>query len=31
MGAVDLIDVLKYIPEVNIFQSGTKGQQASLL
>ena len=30
MGAVDLIDVLKYIPEVNIFQSGTKGQTASL-
>ena len=29
-GAVDLIDVLKSVPEINITQSGPKGQQASL-
>tara|TARA_A100001015_G_scaffold321655_1_gene453760 strand:- start:1342 stop:3210 length:1869 start_codon:yes stop_codon:yes gene_type:complete len=29
-GAVDLIDVLKYIPDINITQSGPKGQQASI-
>ena len=29
-GAVDLVDVLKLIPSINITQSGTKGQQASL-
>ncbi len=30
IGAVDLIDVLKTIPDVNITQSGPKGQQASM-
>ena len=30
IGAVDLIDVLKYIPDINITQSGPKGQQASI-
>lgn len=29
-GAVDLIDVLKSIPDINITQSGPKGQQASM-
>ncbi len=29
-GALDLIDVLKTIPSINITQSGPKGQQASL-
>ena len=29
-GAVDLIDVLKSIPNINITQSGPKGQQASM-
>ena len=29
-GAVDLIDVLKSVPEISITQSGPKGQQASL-
>ena len=29
-GAVDLIDVLKSLPDVNITQSGPKGQQASI-
>ena len=29
-GAVDLIDVLKTIPDINVTQSGPKGQQASL-
>ena len=29
-GAVDLIDVFKLIPDVNITQSGPKGQQASI-
>jgi vitamin B12 transporter len=29
-GAVDLIDVLKTIPDINITQSGPKGQQASI-
>ena len=28
-GAIDLIDVLKSIPDINITQSGPKGQQAS--
>jgi vitamin B12 transporter len=30
MGSVDLIDVLKTIPDINITQSGPKGQQASM-
>ncbi len=30
IGAVDLIDILKSIPDINITQSGPKGQQASL-
>ncbi len=30
IGAVDLIDVLKTIPDTNITQSGPKGQQASM-
>ncbi len=30
IGAVDLIDVLKTIPDINITQSGPKGQQASM-
>jgi len=30
MGAIDLIDVLKTIPNINITQSGPRGQQASL-
>ena len=30
IGAVDLIDVLKTIPGINITQSGPKGQQASM-
>ncbi len=29
-GAVDLIDILKSVPDINITQSGPKGQQASL-
>ena len=29
-GAVDLIDVLKSVPDINITQSGPKGQQASI-
>ncbi len=29
VGAVDLIDVLKLVPDINITQSGPKGQQAS--
>ena len=29
IGAVDLVDVLKTIPDINITQSGPKGQQAS--
>ncbi len=29
-GAIDLIDVLKVIPDINITQSGPKGQQASM-
>ena len=29
-GAIDLIDVLKNIPDINITQSGPKGQQASI-
>ncbi len=29
-GAVDLIDVLKSLPDINITQSGPKGQQASM-
>ena len=29
-GAVDLIDILKSIPDINVTQSGPKGQQASL-
>ena len=29
-GAIDLIDVLKFIPDINITQSGPKGQQASM-
>lgn len=29
-GAVDLIDVLKTVPDINITQSGPKGQQASM-
>lgn len=29
-GAIDLIDILKSIPDINITQSGPKGQQASL-
>jgi vitamin B12 transporter len=29
-GAIDLIDILKSVPEINITQSGPKGQQASL-
>ncbi len=29
-GAVDLIDILKSLPDVNITQSGPKGQQASM-
>ncbi len=29
-GAVDLIDILKLIPDINLTQSGPKGQQASL-
>ena len=29
-GAIDLIDVLKSIPDINITQSGPKGQTASL-
>ena len=29
-GAVDLIDVLKSLPDINITQSGPKGQQASI-
>ncbi len=30
IGAVDIIDVLKSVPDINITQSGPKGQQASL-
>ena len=30
IGAVDLIDVLKTVPDINITQSGPKGQQASM-
>ena len=30
IGAVDLLDVLKSVPDINITQSGPKGQQASL-
>ena len=30
IGAVDLIDVLKTIPDINVTQSGPKGQQASV-
>ena len=30
IGATDLIDVLKYVPDINITQSGPKGQTASL-
>ncbi len=30
IGAVDIIDVLKTIPDINITQSGPKGQQASM-
>jgi len=29
-GAIDLIDVLKSLPDINITQSGPKGQQASM-
>ena len=29
IGAVDLVDVIKTIPDINITQSGPKGQQAS--
>ena len=29
-GAVDVIDLLKNIPDINITQSGPKGQQASI-
>ena len=29
-GAIDLIDILKSIPDINITQSGPKGQQASV-
>ena len=29
-GAVDLVDVLKSLPDINITQSGPKGQQASI-
>ncbi len=29
-GAVDLVDVLKSVPDINITQSGPKGQQASV-
>ena len=29
-GAIDLIDILKSIPDINITQSGPKGQQASM-
>jgi len=29
-GAVDLIDILKSVPDINITQSGPKGQQASI-
>ena len=29
-GAVDLIDVLNTLPDINITQSGPKGQQASM-
>ncbi len=29
-GAIDLIDILKSLPDVNITQSGPKGQQASM-
>jgi len=29
-GAVDLIDILKSLPDINITQSGPKGQQASM-
>lgn len=29
-GAIDLIDVLKNVPDINITQSGPKGQQASM-
>ena len=30
IGATDLIDVLKYVPDINITQSGPKGQTASV-
>ena len=30
IGSVDLVDVLKSVPDINIFQSGPKGQQASI-
>ena len=30
LGAIDLIDVLKLVPDINISQSGPKGQQASM-
>ena len=29
-GAVDLVDILKSVPDINITQSGPKGQQASM-
>ena len=29
-GAIDLVDILKIIPDINLTQSGPKGQQASL-
>lgn len=29
-GAIDLVDILKTVPDVNITQSGPKGQQASI-
>ncbi len=30
IGAIDLIDILKFVPGINITQSGPKGQQASV-
>ena len=30
LGAIDLIDVLQLVPDINISQSGPKGQQASM-
>ena len=30
IGAIDLVDILKTIPDINITQSGPKGQQASM-